>query len=232
MTITKESILQNTALFLVLLFHITGAAGILFSPYKDWFIQNTPLNLLLMAMLLIITQRRKNLFFLLFFVVAFLTGFFVEYIGVNTGVLFGDYRYGNVLGIKYSGVPFLIGVNWFIIIYCTGVIANKLYDWSNQKLAEAGATVTPAVQFISFVTDGALLAVLFDFLIEPVAVKLGFWQWLGNGEIPFYNYACWFIISLLLLTVFRLLPFDKNNRLAVHLFIVQILFFLSIRMLL
>lgn len=221
--------LQNIALFIVLLFHVSGAIGILFSPYKNWFIENTPLNLLLMTLLLVITQKQKNTSFFLFFIIAFGIGFLAEFVGVNTGFLFGRYKYGNVLGIKYSGVPLLIGFNWFITIYCTGVIASNLYNWSNKKLADADAQVKPAVQFISFIIDGALLAALFDFIIEPVAVKLGFWQWLGDGSIPFYNYACWFFVSGLLLTVFRWLPFDKNNRLAVHLFIVQVLFFLSLR---
>ncbi len=225
----KHSLLQNAALFVVLLFHICGAIGILFSPYRDWFIQNTPLNLAIMAILLLLTQRQKNRAFFLFVLIAYLVGFAVELIGVNSGLLFGQYQYGEVLGIQHHGVPLLIGVNWFITIYCTGVISNKLYSWSNRKLAVANAQVAPAVQFLSFIVDGALLATLFDFIIEPVAVKLRFWQWLGDGSIPFYNYVCWFLISALLLTVFRWLPFDKNNRLAVHLFIVQVLFFLLLR---
>ena len=225
----KNSTLQHVALFIVLLFHISGVIGILFTPQRDWFIQNTPLNLLLMALLLIVTQKQKNIAFFLFLIVAYLIGFTVELIGINSGILFGHYQYGNVLGIKLWGVPLLIGINWFIITYCSGVIANQLYNWSNKKLADMQATVKPAVQLISFVTDGALLATLFDFIIEPVAVKLGYWRWLDNGEIPTYNYTCWFIISAVLLTIFRLLPFDKNNRLAVHLFIIQVLFFLLLR---
>ena len=221
--------LQHVALFIVLLFHVSGAIGILFTPYKDWFIQNTPLNLSLMAALLIITQPQKNIAFFLFFAIAFVAGFIVEVIGVNTGYLFGRYQYGNVLGIKQYGVPLLIGVNWFIIIYCTGVISQKLSTWSNKQLVAMQAEVKPLIQAISFITDGAFLATLFDFVMEPVAVKLGYWQWLGSGDIPSYNYGCWLVISLLLLTVFRLLPFEKNNPLAVHLFIIQLLFFLLLR---
>lgn len=221
--------LQHIALFIVLLFHVSGAIGILCTPYRDWFIQNTPLNLLLMAVLLIITQSQKNLYFFLFFAIAFVTGFAVEWIGVNTGYLFGNYRYGKVLGAQYNGVPFLIGINWFIIMYCTGTISQQLYNWSNKQLETMQVSVKPHVQFISFITDGALLATFFDYVMEPVAVKLGFWYWRGNGNIPLYNYTCWFITSMLLLAVFRLLPFEKSNRLAVHLFIIQLLFFLLLR---
>lgn len=198
----------------------------LFTPYRDWFVQNTPLNLLLMAVLLIITQQKKNGAFFLFFATCYLAGFAVEWIGVNTGALFGHYQYGSVLGIQYGGVPLLIGINWFIIVYCAGTISTLIYNWSSRQLAVMEADIKPSVQLISFITDGALLATFFDFVLEPVAVKLQYWQWLGNGDIPFYNYACWFLISAALLTVFRLLPFEKNNRLAVHLFIIQLLFFL------
>ncbi len=221
--------LQNIALFLVILFHVSGAIGILFTPYREWFVQNTPLNLLLMAGLLIITQKQKNKAFFLFFFITYAVGFAAELVGVNTGALFGNYAYGPVLGVQYHGVPWLIGINWFIMIYCAGTISSNIYNWSNRQLIVMQAEVKPALQLFSFITDGALLATLFDFVLEPVAVKLHYWRWLGNGDIPFYNYTCWFVISALLLTVFRLLPFEKNNRLAVHLFIIQLIFFLSLR---
>jgi putative membrane protein len=84
------------------------------------------------------------------------------------------------------------------------------------------------VQKISFIIDASLLAVFFDWIIEPVAGKLGFWQW-ENGNIPFYNYVCWLIISAFLLALFQRLPFNKRNIFAVHLLIIQLLFFLVLR---
>ncbi len=175
---TDNSLLQKIALFIVLLFHVSGAIGILFSPYKKWFIQNTPLNLVLMALLLIITQKQKNRTFFGFVFASFFIGFLVEWIGVNTHILFGNYEYGKVLGLQYGNVPLLIGVNWFIIIYCTGIVTGKLYNKINAKLEGVQANIKPAVQFVSLVIDGALLATFFDFIIEPVAVKLGYWKWL------------------------------------------------------
>ena len=85
------------------------------------------------------------------------------------------------------------------------------------------------IKLFSFITDTAMLATLFDWIMEPSAQQLGFWKWLPNGEIPLYNYLCWFIISAALLTVFRFLKFDKDNQFAVHLFIIQLLFFLVLQ---
>lgn len=219
---------NNIALFIALLFHISGAIGILFSPYKDWFIQNTPLNLSLMAALLFFTQENKNNFFYLFAVVAFVTGMITEMIGVNTGYLFGNYVYGSVMGIKLMGVPLLIGVQWFVTVFCCGVIVHQLHNWLEKKYADSGVSMSPRIQFISLIVDSALLATVFDFIMEPVAIDLHFWQW-HNNIIPFYNYVCWFIISMLLMVLFRKLPFQKENHFAIHLFIIQTLFFLILR---
>jgi len=64
--------------------------------------------------------------------------------------------------------------------------------------------------------------------MEPAAVKLGFWQW-ESATIPTFNYICWFIISALLIWVSRKLKFQKRNDFAVHLLIIQTLFFLTLR---
>lgn len=219
---------QNIALFLALLFHVCGAIGILFTPYRQWFIDNTPLNLLLMAALLVFTQKGKPFAFWLFILLCFVTGIIVEIIGVNTGYLFGDYTYGNVMGPKIYAVPWLIGVNWFSTVFCAGCIVYRLNEWLLKKFTD-NLQPSFAVQLFSFVFDAAMLTTLFDWVLEPTAIKLGYWQWQPEGEIPLFNFACWFGISAVLLTVFRLLKFNKHNQFAVHLFIIQLLFFLVLQ---
>ena len=219
---------QHIATFLVILFHVSGAIGILCTPYKDWFIKNTPINLCLMAALLIWNQRGKNISFLLFFMLAFITGMVTEMIGVHTGWLFGEYQYGQVLGPKINGVPWLIGLNWFVVVFCSGSVMLQMQDWFKRKLEKEDFPMTPGIASLSLVIDGAMLAVFFDWIMEPVAMKLGFWQW-QNSEVPLYNYLCWFLISALLLLAYRLFSFSKPNHFAVHLFIIQALFFLVLR---
>lgn len=224
----KEKLVNNIALFIALLFHICGAIGILFTPYENWFIHNTPVNLLIMAALLIITQTEKNIYFFLFVIIACIVGFVIEYTGASTGVIFGHYTYKNILGLKLFGVPLIIGINWFIVIYCAGIATQVYENKVLTRITAKGIVINPKVQRISFIIDASLLAVLFDWIIEPVAVKLGFWQW-QNSHIPFYNYVCWLVISALLLAVFQQLPFKKRNIFAVHLFIIEVLFFLVLR---
>ena len=211
-----------------MLFHVSGAIGILCTPYKQWFVQNTPVNLLLMAALLFYTQKEKNKFFYLFAFIAFATGMLTEIIGVNTSLLFGNYSYGEIMGSKINGVPLLIGIQWFVTIFCSGSIVHQLHLYLEKKYQAIGILVSPKLQFISLIFDGAVLATFFDYIMEPVAVKLNFWQW-QNNMIPMYNYVCWFIISLALLIIFKLLPFNKANHFAIHLFIIQVLFFIALR---
>ncbi len=219
---------NNASTFLAILFHISGLIGILFSPYREWFIQNTPLNLCLMTVLLVWTQPKKSIAYFLFFFIAFITGMMVEMIGVNTERLFGAYSYGTVLGPKINGVPWLIGLNWFVVIFCSASVLQQMHEWFSKKMAKDGAVMPERIAKISLLVDAAFLATFFDWLMEPVAIKLGFWQW-KTTAIPVYNYTCWFIISLLLLLVLQKMPFPKRNHFAVHLFIIQLLFFMTLR---
>lgn len=224
MSATKKYSKEQIATGIAILFHVVGVVGIL--VFKSELItRSTPLNLLLSFSLLIWTQE-KNRYFWMFASLAFVTGFLVEVIGVNTGALFGNYKYGTVLGIQWKAVPLLIGVNWFIVIYCCGVTITSLLE----KMMPTVATVnkSPALKAASVIVDGATLAVIFDWLIEPIAVKLGYWRW-QNDIIPFYNYACWFAVSILLMTLFHFLPFNKRNKFGVNLLLIQVMFFLIMR---
>ena len=217
----------HLATFITLLFHVSGFIG-MFTANRQWFIDYTPLNLIIVFVLVLLTQV-KNVPFFGFMALCFITGMAVEMIGVKTGLLFGQYHYGNVLGQKVFNVPLLIGINWFIVVYCSGVVVTLYHNWLQEKYNQDGRILSPAVMSFSFITDAALLTTIFDWLMEPVAVKLGFWQWNGSGEIPYFNYLCWFVISSLLLAVFRRLRFDKENHFAVHLLLIQLLFFGALR---
>lgn len=218
---------DQVATAIALLFHAIGLAGKLIFK-SDFIIGATPLNLLLSFALLIWTQKEKNRFFYLFIVITFLTGFIAEVIGVNTGVLFGNYSYGNPLGFKWLQVPLVIGINWIIIIYCCGISITSLLGTITRQANEQMPATSNTLKMLSVITDGATLAVIFDWIMEPVAVKLGFWQW-DENIIPVFNYACWFFISLLLLGLFHWCRFSKQNKFAVNLLLIQFLFFLILR---
>jgi putative membrane protein len=78
------------------------------------------------------------------------------------------------------------------------------------------------------VADSALLAMFFDWVLEPVAVELGYWTW-ADGIIPWFNYATWWGVSAVIMLFFHFLPFRKHNLFAVHLLMIQVMFFLLLR---
>ncbi|MGC4100282.1 carotenoid biosynthesis protein [Ferruginibacter sp.] len=222
---TKISRYQ-VATAIAVLFHCVGFVGIVFFK-SDLILQSTVINLLLMFVLLLWTQQNKNAAFWIFLLLTAAIGIVVEMIGVNTKLLFGSYSYGKVLGYQYRNVPLVIGINWFIIIYCCGISINTLLTKAIDKLAAETATPPLKLKMLSVIVDGATLAVLFDWLMEPAAVQLGYWKW--EGEIPFYNYLCWFIVSMLLMLLFHFSAFHKRNKFAVHLLMIQVMFFLLLR---
>ena len=217
---------KYSPLYLALLFHFTGVLGILFTPYKDWFVNSTPLVLLTMFILLSNTHIKYIKAYSLFFLIAFIIGMSTEIIGVNTGLLFGHYQYGKVLGPKIFGVPFLIGLNWFVIVFCSGTLLTQCIDLLQRKW---NVNIAKSASTVFIVVGGAAITTCFDFILEPVAVKLDFWSW-ENGQIPVFNYACWFIISAILLIVKMYLKKISVNSFATSLLFIQAVFFLLLNL--
>jgi putative membrane protein len=193
------------AIFLAVLVHFSGAIGIaFFSP--SFFVPFTPVNLFLMLLLLILHEQPINVRFVQAFLMAVVVGMTTEMIGVNTGMLFGNYSYGEVFGRKLFGVPVLIGINWFCIVYTSHVVAKKL----NSNTIKGKLSVALLA---------ATIATVFDWIMEPVAMKLGFWNW----------NCSWFVISFAVSMAFGYLKIEANNKFAPYFLMIQILFFLFLR---
>ncbi|MBC5994076.1 carotenoid biosynthesis protein [Pontibacter cellulosilyticus] len=195
------------AIAVLVIFHAVGLWGLLFSGDPEYFQNLTPMNLLLTNALLFSFHKSWNKDFILFAIFVFAVGFFSEVVGVHTGLLFGDYTYGEALGLKVWEVPVLIGLNWLMLVYTTGHISNYTgWHWIAKAIFGAG------------------LMVLLDFFIEPVAMQYDFWSWSGN-TVPFTNYVGWFMIALVLQLYFHKSDFKRQNRLAPMVYLVQLLFF-------
>lgn len=188
--------------------YLAGVVGLQLSFTRPWFLALTPFNLLLSAAILFSFHKDLNRAFLFFCILSFLTGFFTEVAGVASGLIFGQYSYGNTLGVKWLGVPLIIGLNWLILIYSTGIICSGLKVHLVLKAAAA-----------------AFLMVLLDLFIEPVAIASDFWSW-ETLPVPVQNYVAWFAISFFLHLLFYSLPFRKENPAAKFLYLFQLVFFM------
>ena len=213
---------KYNAISLAILFHFMGVIGILFTPFSKLFVESTPYVMLFMSFLLTKSQSIIDKKFIIFFLISFLIGMITEIIGVNSGILFGHYQYGTVLGPKLFGVPLLIGFNWFIIVFCADSFLSQLIQLT-QRRYQFNKKIIPIVLIIG----GALITTSFDFIMEPAAIKLHFWTW-ENDKIPLLNYVCWFLISGFLLSIKSIFKITIVNNFASQLFIVQMIFFLML----
>ncbi|GAA3938186.1 carotenoid biosynthesis protein [Hymenobacter algoricola] len=195
---------------LLLLFHVTGFLGLAFSREPTFYLQFVPLNLLLTAFLLLSFQPDRRGMFPIFCVVVAVVGFFVEVAGIRTGLLFGVYEYGKVLGTKWLGVPLIIGLNWLLLTYMTGILARYL----------------PVPAFVRALA-ATLLMVGMDLCIEPVAMHYGFWSW-QYDRIPLQNFKGWFAVALILQVYFNRTEFVKRNALVPFVYLLQLLFFFGL----
>lgn len=190
---------------LALLFNIGGIAA-----YALWgkslLAALSAVNLLVMAILVMINHEPISRKFIIVFLSVTLIGFSSEILGVNTGIIFGNYAYSDVLGFSLFGVPFIIGVNWAMVVLGT-------YSLSQLIVSSKFWPVYLNRSIVS-ITLAAGLATLFDYLLEPVAIHLNFWQWQG-GNIPLLNYISWFAVSLIALIVLNKTKIQENKMAAI-----------------
>jgi len=196
---------------IVVLFHAVGFVGMAFSDKPDFYLRFTPLTLLLTAGLLAAFQPGPRAAFWRFVLLTSVLGFFVEVFGVTTHQLFGYYTYGDTLGLKWGPqgyeVPYLIGLNWFIVTYVCGMLAHYL--------------PLPALARIAL---AATLMVGLDACMEPVAGRYEFWHWAAD-IIPARNFRDWFLVALFMQWLFQRARFVRFNPLVPLVFLTQLLFF-------
>ena len=175
----------------------------------DFFAGFTSVNLSVMSIILFLNFKLNSRRHILSILSIFLIGMITESLGVNYGLIFGDYEYGNNLGFKLFGVPFIIGINWIILTAISANIASFLTKNKN---------------ILSAIGIGALLMLAMDFVMEPIAPKLDMWRF-KNLIVPPSNYIGWLIIGLLTQTIYNLLFREKEIIVSVNLYAAFFLFF-------
>ncbi|MDY0254160.1 MAG: carotenoid biosynthesis protein [Tenuifilaceae bacterium] len=206
-----KSFLDKYKLTLALII-IIGGYGI--SIPGLWIMRNNPevfqlswvFTTLTLAILLIF-HKPHNVKFWLAIVAVGIAGWTVEAIGTNTGVIFGGYAYGPSLGPKVWATPIAMVVNWMISVYLiTMVLRSKIINLWRLGFA------------------GALLMVIYDILLEPVAIRLDMWSW-ETVTPPLQNYIAWFIISFPLVMLLGRYTKNSSNPLNTIVLVCQLLFF-------
>jgi putative membrane protein len=202
-------VIQNKYLIAILIiFHMVGLVGIMLPNFKDLILSLSFLNLLLAFVVILLGEDESKPILMKFLLVAFVIGLTVELIGVHTGLLFGDYKYGLNLGPKLWDVPLVIGINWGVL-----------------TVTAASATHSLKLPHTLKIILNAFILVIFDFVMEPVAMKSDFWSW-NNNSIPFFNYVCWFFIAVILQLIYFAMRKRNSNKVFNALFFIQFIFFI------
>jgi bisanhydrobacterioruberin hydratase len=207
-------ILSRTVSFIYLVF-VCGVIGIAIEATRPVIVLTVPYVLLLSAVLMLINTIKSvdikaRRFFVFWCLSIFILTILLEFLGVNYALVFGSYRYHDVLGVKVGGVPLIIGVNWVTTILGS---VSFLRKYSSQK--------------IYIVIGAGVLATAFDLLLESVALYLNFWEW--AGPIPWQNYAAWFFIAAVFTLIFERAKISLDGSFARALLAAQVIFFFGIK---
>ena len=203
----RATLKLKISIIILIAFYVSGVIGILTNNQTIDFLSLTPLNLLINAALLFLNHQKGTIKQLIVFFIIAIVGFFIEAIGVNTGLIFGNYVYKTTLGWKFLETPLIIGVNW-VLLTCAVV-----YSIENKIKSKFG---------IAFASS--CLLVVLDILIEPVAIQYDFWSW-NEAIVPIKNYVAWFIISFIFCYTIAYYKGNSKNNLAPYLLILQFMFF-------
>jgi len=200
---------KKVSIIIIWLFHLSGLLGLLYID-KNLFASLTPLNLFISTTLLFVNQTNatRMKFFIVFTI--FFVGMIAEILGVQYGLIFGNYEYGNNLGLKLLGVPILIGFNWVVLTIICGSISSKIFKKSK----------------VLSIIFGVILMLLIDITLEPIAPVLDYWEFSGS-KAPLQNYIGWGITSLITQTLYQYFYKTKEFIFSINLFIAQFLFFLG-----
>lgn len=133
--------------------------------------------------------------------------FAIEAMGVASGKIFGQYTYGSTMQVQYLGVPLVIALNWTVLMLAVNNLAQRITN----------------IPWLAAAMAGGIIAV-YDFFIEPVAVKLDYWQWADN-RIPFQNYLAWALIAFLFSLPVQYLRIPCRHPLLLIYLAIQWLFF-------
>lgn len=110
----------------------------------------------------------------------------IESSALATGFPYGDFVYNGLLGSKIFGLtPWTVAFAYPPILLLTYWFARKRHN-SNERLK------------ILFST--AFDAMIIDLVLDPAAVKLGFWQWNTPGfyyGVPLVNFIGWLLTGFI-----------------------------------
>lgn len=187
---------------------------------------------------------KMNIINILVLLVIFVGSIYAEYIGVSTSILFGKYTYTSVLYPHIFNVPLAIGYAWVStliaslgMIYLVFRVLELKFNYNITSQLKLNNEKVSLISVMMLSILNGIIMTIFDFIMEPAAIKLNYWYWLESSDIyniPLKNYLSWFGLG----TFFSFLIFYTNksnigkllnqNNYFHHLYFAQLIYFIMI----
>lgn len=125
----------------------------------------------------------------------------LENVAITTGIPYGQFEYGQLIGATIGKVPWTVGFAWTPILFgAVAIIQNRFSQTSWWK---------------QIILIGVVMT-LFDLVLDPGSVALSFWTWhqpWGFYSVPWSNFGGWMVTSsigaAIMLVVLKLWKSDQ-----------------------
>lgn len=143
-----------------------------------------------------------------FFALAVSLTFILEALSLATG-LATPYHYSAILGPRFLGVPLVVPLGWFSMLYASHVTVNLMVEGSPAGTGRRHGRML----WMALLTALAMTA--WDLTLDPYMVRvLGAWVWeqpSGFVQIPFANYVSWLELTFIIALCFRVVEHGQPS---------------------
>lgn len=157
---------------------------------------------------------RTNFFNYFLFTAIFM--WFIYFLGLETGYVFGRFEYNYILLPRVMDVPIAVGFIWFIALVSSVAVVQKFTQINLSLISNIKKSLIVA-----------LLMTVFEYAFEGMASKMGYWSW-QIGIVPAQNYLAWFVFASII--AFIGFKFNLLNRrfpkFITHIYFALLLFFI------
>jgi putative membrane protein len=202
-----DGVVERNRFTIAVVFPVTGAALLLASAwgwlppalsFQPWLVLAgvVVMRLPLVAGVTPLIDRRAAVAILVLVSYAYA----IEFVGLATGVPYGQFSYGVALGPMVAGVPVALPVLFLPLVLNSYLLCLLLFGEATRSRWFRLPVVTATV-------------VTVDLVLDPGAVALGFWTYEAGGAyfgVPLSNYAGWALSATVGVAVFDL-AFDADE---------------------
>jgi len=148
----------------------------------------------------------------------------IETSAIITGFPYGHFGYSELLGFRLLGLtPWTVFLAWTPLVVAAYAIARRLGE------GQLTANSYPLLASIYRIVATAVLLVIFDLVLDPGAVKLGFWQYEGGGAfygVPVSNFVGWLFSGAIASVVLEIFFWIKKPLLLAPAQMISSMFFI------